>query len=114
MELTYKFLKDLEYIVNVDCRKNLPESQLNLLLSLQIHELCVGFDVLLESDQTSRCVEGPREFPQGRVFARMTAYVFYINIYYTKIYVYIILLGAEAIESRFIIPQILESLLVID
>jgi THO complex subunit 5 len=64
-------LRDLEKLVNVICVQMMEEEERHRLLPFQMHWLCVGFDVLLESEQSSSGIEGPLEFPQGRIFAKM-------------------------------------------
>ncbi|RWS14647.1 THO complex subunit 5-like protein [Dinothrombium tinctorium] len=66
-------LRELEQLINVSCVEEIDESERKRVLLFQVYNLCVGFDVLLETDDISSGVEGPLEFPKGRIFARLTS-----------------------------------------
>lgn len=63
------------------CLKEITKEEQKRILLFQVHSLCVGFDVLLETDEDSSGVEGPLEFPKGRIFSRLSRFVIFFTFY---------------------------------
>ncbi len=65
-------LRELEELLNCWCPQNISDSCLSHLLSYQTHKLQLGFDIYLESNQsTSGFTEGPKEFSQKKVLTKI-------------------------------------------
>lgn len=58
-------------VVSMDCVLLNSEAQSNFILSCQIQQLLVNFDIYLETDGDADSIEGPKEFSQTGAYTRI-------------------------------------------